>query len=153
MNRILSQEEKKLLETRKKGFDSFLEERMPVLRDFMQSVGFQEPHMVLLDAESFLTPLEEYLKYQKIEENDKNWILTIIGYFFGEYFVQKYDGYWYLNDDPETHTFLKYVVGGFSKLKTTMAIDTFELAKDYVNEDSGRSLKKYIDLVEEQLKK
>lgn len=152
MSRELTIEEKEILQKRKNNFNNFLEERMPVLRDFMQGIGIPEPHMVLLDAESFISPLNSYLQDQKIMIDDKNWILTVIGYFIGELFVQKYDGYWFLNEKPEASSFLKYVVGGFENIDCSLAIDPFETAKDYVEEGTGRNLEKYINEIEIQLR-
>ena len=148
ISRELSKSEKEELAIRKDRFDTFLEERMPVLTDFMTDLGFNEPHMVLINAELFISPLSDYLKNQEVEDEDRNWITTIVGYFIGEYFVQKYDGYWYLNEDPNSITFLKYVVGGFERLKSNVAVDSFGVAYDFTNEKIGRDLKECISMVE-----
>lgn len=150
--RQLTSEENKILAERKAKFDKFLNERMPVLVDFISALNIPSPHYVLLNAENFIDPLDSYLKNQTIEEEDKNWLITRIGYFLGELFVQKFGGYWFINETPDTRTFLRYVVGGFGKTNSNIAIDPFEIAKDYANELDGRSLKKYIEEIYSELR-
>ncbi|MEO1054875.1 MAG: hypothetical protein AAFX87_29850 [Bacteroidota bacterium] len=145
MNNDLSDAIKASLEKRKAGFESFLSERMPILTEFMTDLGYEEPHMVLLDAEQFVDSLDQYLSLQQIEEGDRNWLLTIMGYFIGEWAVQRFDGYWLLNEQRDSRTFLKYVVGGFNRGKENAVVDPFEVAKDFTEEPIGRSLRKYID--------
>ena len=51
--------------------DAFLNERMLVLTDFMEDLGYEEPHLVLLQAERFIPSLSDYLKDQIIDKEDK----------------------------------------------------------------------------------
>jgi hypothetical protein len=139
--RNLSDQEEKELARRKAGFDAFLQERMPVLVDFMQALELQNAADVLQDAEKFVSPLDVYLKDQTITDDDRIWILTRLGYFIGELLVQKLNGCWLLNENPDSRTFMRYVVGQFSKIKNTQAmIDPFFVADTYLSEAPGRSL-------------
>ncbi|APU09436.1 hypothetical protein A5M85_03805 [Cellulophaga lytica] len=135
MSNKLNEEEINLIQKRREGLDDFLKERMPILKEFMEDLGYDEPHLVLLEAQRFIPSLSDYLKNQKIEDEDKNWITSILGYFIGEVFVQKYNGSWFLNEDANSHTFGKYLVGGFLGFDNA-SIDSFKVAIDYVNQNS-----------------
>lgn len=49
------------LAERKARFDSFLEERMPALVDFVRALGFQEPHRVLNEPHLFIAGVESWI--------------------------------------------------------------------------------------------
>ncbi|MBE7158008.1 MAG: hypothetical protein INR62_06175 [Rhodospirillales bacterium] len=36
--------------------------------------------------------------FAPVDENGRGWLLTRIAYFVGGFFVQKHQGYWYVND-------------------------------------------------------
>jgi hypothetical protein len=147
-------EERALLEHRRHRFEGFLEERMPVLKDFMERLQLPNPAMVLLEADRYLPPLDQWMKTQDVPAEDRVWIITRIGYFVGEWLVQRFGGYWFLNDIPDSRYFGRYVVGRFSRIKLqnpdTM-VDPFQVAADYISEPPGRSLSKILGVVEEQL--
>jgi hypothetical protein len=152
--RQLTPDEQELLDSRKRNFEAFLEERMPVLAHFMEVLALPEPALVLVDAERYLPPLDQWLQRQTISDEHRVWLLTRVGYFVGEYFVQMLSGYWLVNEYPETRTFARYVVGGFSKISNSRAmLDPFEVADECLAEPPGRSLIRLLSEVEQELRK
>jgi hypothetical protein len=63
--------DEEIIEHRQKQFDSFLQERMPVLADFMGLLELPDPAMVLVEADRYLPPLDAWLKDQVISPSDK----------------------------------------------------------------------------------
>jgi hypothetical protein len=127
--RALTTDEEELLERRKQQFEDFLNERMPVLADFMQRLKLPDPALVLVNAKDYLNPLDEWLRDQPITQADETWLITRLGYFSGEWLVQQLGGCWLLDDIPDSRYFARYVVGQFSgaRNRNTMA-DPFEIA-------------------------
>ncbi|REJ65952.1 MAG: hypothetical protein DWQ31_16160 [Planctomycetota bacterium] len=150
--RQLSASEQSDLERRKAQFDSFLAERMPVLTDFMKCLEFSDGEMVLVEADRFLPALDEFMQNQEIDLDDRNWIMTRIGYFIGEWLVQRYGGCWFINESPESPTFLRYVVGQFAGLSNPRAVvDPFQVADVFISQPPPRSLIQATDELEAEL--
>lgn len=82
------------IEKQKERFESFRKERMPVLHDFSQKLEFQNPHEILINPQAFLEPISSWLSEQEISKEARNWIIVRVGYFLGEFFVEKHDGCW-----------------------------------------------------------
>ena len=151
-NRKLTSREKMELTVREKGFDEFLEERMPVLTEFMEALGLPNPQMVLVEAERYLPALDHWLKEQVIAPADEAWLLTRVGYFAGEYLVQRLGGCWFLNDIPDSRYFARYVVGEFTGASNPNAmVDPFGVAEDFVSQPQGRSLLQLLESVEDEV--
>lgn len=145
-------EEIQILDRRSKGFATFLDERLPVMLDFIERLGLPDAAMVLVEADKFLPALDAWLKDQTIDPADKVWILTRIGYFVGEYLVQRLRGYWFLNDVPDSQYFARYVVGRFARASNRNAmVDPFAVADAYVSELPGRSLSRLLAAVEMEI--
>ncbi len=126
---------------RKTQFDSFLEERMSVLTDFIERLELPNSPMVLVEADIFLPAISQYMESQQIDAEDRTWILTRIGYFIGEWLVQRRGGCWFLNEVPDTRYFLRYVVGKFTGLSNQNGIiDPFSIAEMFVDSPCPRSL-------------
>ncbi len=98
------------LEKRKIAFPAFLHERMPVLTSFFTDLGVANPAFVLLDAQNYIDPFDNFMKDEVVSVESRSWILTRVGYFLGEYLVQKYSGDWYLNENSQSRNYLRYVV-------------------------------------------
>ena len=147
--RELTLQESTLLEKRRAGFQAFLEERMPVLTDFVQRLALHDPALVLVDAERYLPSLDQWLKDQLVDSTDRVWLLTRLGYFIGEYLVQRHGGCWLLNEIPDSTTFGRYVVGRFVKVSNRSAMfDPFAIADDCISCPPGRSLISLLSSVE-----
>jgi hypothetical protein len=150
--RQLTPDEREFLEGRLSGFDVFLEERMPVLAEFMGMLGLPDPALVLVHAEKYLPALDQWLQRQSISDEDRTWLLTRVGYYVGEYFVQTLNGHWLVNENPETRTFARYVVGRFSKISNSNAmLDPFEVTADLLAEPPGRSLIQILTEIEQAI--
>lgn len=147
--RELTSEEKDHLNRRTERFDRFLSERMPVLADFAERLELPQKALIVADPKSFLTPIDEFMREQVVENDDRNWILVRLGYFIGEVLIQRYGGCWFLNDIPDTRFFLHYVVGRFTvAINRNIQIDPFLVADTYLNMPPGRSLFSILQEVE-----
>lgn len=150
--RDLTTDEKSLLERRQAGQNRFLDERMPVLSEFMESLGQADAALVLVDAGRFLKPLDEWLSKQEIIPEIRSWITTRLGYFSGEYLCQRLGGRWFLNEDPGSKYFARYVVGKFSKASNDgVVVDPFVVAQSLVAESQGRSIAALLSRVETEI--
>src|SRR5208282_6942055 len=96
--RELTQDERAERNRRQVTFGKFLEERMPVLADFIERLELPNPPMVLMEAEWYLPSVDAYMKSQVVPPEDRVWILTRLGYFIGELLVQRFSGCWFLNE-------------------------------------------------------
>ena len=139
-------------EKQKAGFDTFREERMPVLHDFSKKLGFKNPHEILTNPGAFLKPISDWLSKQEISEENKNWIIVRIGYFIGELFVQRHDGCWSVCDAPSSRYCGHYVVAEFSSFRNPNALFApMEAAYELANEPKGRSLSAIVNEIEDGL--
>ena len=151
--RELTQQEQVELARRKQQFELFLEERMPVLTEFIADLGLSDAAMVLVDADRFLLPLSQFLKFQEIAAADRVWIMTRLGYFTGEWLVQRFGGCWFLNEVPDSRYFLQYVVGQFTQLENSNAmLDPFQVAADLVDTPAPRDLAQLLTEMESELR-
>ena len=149
--RELTETEKTELGRRKAQFDAFLEERMPVLVDFAENLELPDAPSVLVEAKAFLSAISQYMENQRIGPDDRVWIITRVGYFVGEWFVQMHGGCWFLNETPDTRYFLRYVVGKFSSIRNQNAmIDPFLIAETFVDSNCPRSLLTLVAQVESE---
>jgi hypothetical protein len=150
--RSLTNEEEELIERRRADFEKVLHERMPVLTEFMKLLNLPNPPMVLVNADHYLASLDQWMKDQDISSNDRVWIHTRIGYYIGEYFVQRLSGHWFVNDVIDSRFFAMYVVGEFHNIQNPNAmIDPFRIANDFLSEPKGRSLSGLLSTVEKEL--
>lgn len=129
-----------LLKKRRLEFDKFHKERLPVLVEFAEDLGYSSPHLIVKEPIAFLSSLSDYLKEQEIDNETRNWLVTRVGYFLGECLIQEFQGVWYLDDNPDSLNFTNYVVGNFELPVKKQSIDTFKYAIEYVNESLGRDL-------------
>jgi hypothetical protein len=152
--RKLTPKEQAELKRGRETFDDMVNDRLEMLPEFMEFVGFAEPEWVLNHADRYLPALDEWLTDQVITEDDRYYLLQCLGYFIGEYFIQRYDGQWDLNDIPDSRFFGHVVVWGFSQLnKPGAMVEPFSVANDLTLMPPGRSLTRMISEVEEALLK
>lgn len=119
-----------------------------MLVDFMEQLDAPAPYTVLNDAESFVPTIDLFMRTQHIEEAQKNWITSVLGYFIGEWTVQKYSGCWFVNEIPDSRFFSRYVVGEFMCLSNkAVMIDPFSVATDYVDEVPPRDFRRILQEV------
>ena len=151
--RNLTVEETTLILHRKEHFDRFLEERMPVLSEFIETLGLPEPQLVLVHADRYVDGIARWISDQVILPKDRGWIITRMGYFVGEYLVQRFSGCWFVNEIPDSRFFSRYVVGEFDEISNANAmVDPFEVAEHWISHPVGRQLKSVLTTVETELR-
>ena len=149
----MKSEDAALLERRKAGFEEFYDSMLDSLVDFIEKMGIGQAHEVLKKAELFVPDLGRALERMEVcDDEDRIWLLARVGFFLGEYFAQRHDGCWYVNEIPGSRYFAQYVVGQFSRLGHPHAmIDPFQASQVYVDTPVPRDLKKLIAEVEVEL--
>lgn len=142
----MTSEQMILLEKRKVGFEAFYRELIPALVEFVGQMGVKPPHEVLKHAVQFAPHLGHALQNMAIaDEQDRVWLLTRLGYFIGEYFVQKYCGCWFVNEIQGSRYFGRYVVGRFAGLdNAALMLDPFHIAQAYIEEQMPRQLERLL---------
>jgi hypothetical protein len=151
--RELSKQEQRRRDRLRIALDQFLAERMPVLADFANRLELTDPVIIVADPEKFLQPIDEFMRYQILEPEDRVWILTRLGYFIGELLINRLGGCWFVNEIPDSRYFLRYVVGRFPSIGNANAmIDPFYVADVYLSQPPGRSLSMFLDQVTEELR-
>ena len=149
--RELTQQEKEMLNKRRSGLAQFIAEKGPVLEDFADRLGI--PPETGRDTSRALAPIEEFMRKQVVSPESRSWILTRLGYLIGDVLAQKFSGFWFLNELPDSRYFLRYVVGRFAALGGSNAmVDPFEVADAYLSEPPGRDLFQYLAEVENGLR-
>lgn len=152
--RELTEDERRKRDRRRAAFDEFLAARMPVLADFADRLGLQQPAMIVADPSAFLPAISTYLTQQAVSPEDRLWILERLGYYFGELLVQQFAGRWLIDEVPDSRYFLRYVVGGFRRLRNPAAmIDPFEVADAYLSTPPGRDMQALLDDVFRELER
>ena len=137
------------IEKQKDRFDAFRKERMPVLHDFSQKLGFHNAYEILLNPVAFLDPISSWLSEQDITDDAKNWVIVRIGYFIGELFVEKHDGCWSVCEVPDSRYYGHYVVGEFASFDNpNILLAPMEVAFALVNQPKGRSLSVVVNEIE-----
>jgi len=149
----MTAEEARLINRRKADFGKFYSELLPALVDFVEKMGITPAHEVLKQANQYVPYLERALQNMAVgDEADRVWLVTRLGFFVGEYFVQKYGGCWYVNDISGSTYCGRYVVGQFSTLNNSaLMLDPFEIAQAYVNEPMPRTLARLLEEVDSEL--
>lgn len=85
-------------EKRNVAFEEFFSLLIPTLVDFIEKIGIKPSHFVLKQAVAYTPHVDEALMNMAVvSPDDRNWLITRMGYFIGEYFAQKYGGCWYVN--------------------------------------------------------
>lgn len=145
---FMSESDKALLASRLAGFAAFRTERLPVLHQFVEAIGGGEnAYEVLNTPAKFLPLLEHSFNSLAVEEHNRVWLITRIGYFIGEYLLTAYYGCWQVDQDPQSTTFARYVVGDFSYApRPGLSVDPFDIAQRYVDGPLPRSLAREIEL-------
>ncbi len=137
----------RLLDRRAAGFAAFRSERMPVLHKLCESLGFDQPHEVLVEPKRFLPLLDRGFQHAVISEEHRIWFVTRIGYYIGEYMISLFDGCWLIDDDRSS-SFAKYVAGDFSIAGVkAKVVDPFDIAQRYATTPAPWFLRQEIETV------
>ncbi|UUZ49420.1 hypothetical protein LP420_03625 [Massilia sp. B-10] len=136
---------------RQARFALFHAELAPVLVDFIDVLGIEPPREVLTQAVQYLPYVERALQDMAIADaDDRSWLLARMMYFIGEYFAQRYNGEWFVNETPGSSLFGRCVVGKF-RLHGANMIDPFEIASAYVDLPCPRKLSDLLADIEHAL--
>lgn len=148
----LTNTETELLERRRTEFDAFFSEMMPVLADFVERMGLPHPAMVVAEPELFVDGVSDFFSNQVIADEDRVWAITRIGYFIGELLNKRLGGCWYVNTEPNSPNFSRYVVGRFSRCANKqLSIDPMAAASQFLSEPSGRDFVQLVTDIETEL--
>ena len=144
--RDLTEQEQSLLRRREEAFEQFLADRLPVLADFMDRIEVPNGARVVVEPDRFVAAIDAFLRDQTIADEDRSWIHVRVGYFIGEWLIQRFGGHWFVNRLPDTRYFGRYVVGRFSSAGNHDAmVEPFLVAEAYLSESSGRCLSRMLD--------
>jgi hypothetical protein len=142
-----------IIAKRKEGLEQFVQESYPVIIDFAERLEHPDPSTLLLDnvqMSYFLETVHLFMKEEEIDDETRLWVSVRLGYLLGEYLIQKYQGFWGVNDSTESLQYGHYVVFAVSpsNSKKIYPIDTFETANHFVLQEAPRSLVQLIDEIE-----
>ena len=143
-----------LIEQRKFELDDFYAEAISVLVEFVGQMGINPAPQVLIHAADYLPLLSTALKNVELDGDDeKIWLHARVAYFVGEYFAQRYQGSWYVNEDEGSVFYGRYVVGRFSAWNDmALMVDPFEVGRSYIGSPVPRNLQALVDSVDAELK-
>jgi hypothetical protein len=154
--RELTEAEVELRTKRRKAFRSFVGDSKPAIMEFAEFLGVENPQTAVEQPEKFLKVLEAFLKVEDIselEQKDREWLHLRLMYFIGQLLLYRYGGIWFLNENPEAKSFLRYVVGYFERgsVPKNLSVDPFSVVEDFLVEPPERSLLSTIKKVEEEM--
>ena len=133
MNCVSNENFDEFLERRKRDFDKFFAELVPVLYHFVEDSGVGNPLDVVNTPERLLDPLTKYLAKQKISEDISPWLHARLSYFIGEIFVHRYSGCWFVNESKTSRFSGRFVVGKFSRFSNqAILIDPSSVAHTFL---------------------
>lgn len=155
--RELTSQEIEIRTQRRKAFHNFVVGIKPAILEFAEFVGVENPQTAVDQPEKFLQVLEIFLKSENINAIDheaKETLHLMLMYFIGQLLLHRYGGIWFLNENPEAKSFLRYVVGYFERANVSKKIfvDIFSVAEDFLAQPPERSLISTIKEVEEEIR-
>lgn len=154
--RELTAEEVEIRTKRRKAFRSFVADIKPAVLEFAEFIGVENPQTAVEQPENFLKVLEAFLKVEdvsELEQKDKEWLHLRLMYFIGQLLLHRYGGIWFLNENLEAKSFLRYVVGYFERgaVPKNLSVDPFSVVEDFLALPPERSLILTIKEVEEEM--
>ena len=149
--RPLTDDERNLLDKRKAEFDEFLEGMTEDLADFAENLELPEPAMIIAKPSNYLSSISEFMQNQDIAHEHRASLSLDIGFFIGELLNEKLDGTWFLNEWPDTPSFLHYVVGSFEgDASRGTIVDPFEAGVMFIDMPPGRRLDLFVEDLEKK---
>lgn len=145
----LTAEEEKALRQRRELFPAVVEDIRPGIAELAASLEYVNPEQAAERPDEFLPVLEEFLTdadLSLLSPSQRLWLLTRITSFIIELLVRRHGGYLYLQSDPKSDFFLRYVIGGFTDgTDPSIIVDPAEVANHFLSEPPGRSLSRSIN--------
>ena len=152
--RQLTSDESAKLERNRAKLDPFVREGWDALVDFIDALGLPEPGMVLRVADEYLAPLDQWLSEQVVTPEDRVWLLVRVGYFIGEVLIQRHSGSWFVDEDPDSPYFARFVVGRFTSLPNPLVkIDPLAIASNLVDDPPGRNLLAAVERTDTEIRR
>lgn len=140
-------EERSLLAERRARFAPYFAESMPVLVDLCTALGLPEPWRVVNEPNRMLPAVDTWLQTQArpgtVAPEDRAWLASRLGYLIGYVLTERHGGAWMVDDDPDSRTFARFVVGDLRP--TGARVDPNRAAADYVDGLAGVSLGELVD--------
>jgi hypothetical protein len=134
----------KLRAKRQESFKNFVDGIEPALTELADFIGVENPQTAVKNPEMFLKVLDLYFKEENFRDLDLDAIKTLhlmLTYFIGQFLVFRHRGDWFLNEERDSKSFLRYVVGKFedSSIRENIYVDPFDSAQKYLEKLPGRS--------------
>ncbi len=141
-----------LIEKRKQNLDSFVNQGYDIIVDFAGMLQLEKPFEVLKDPaaiERMINVIHDLIKDELIEDEDRIWLMTGVGYTMGESLIQRYQGYWNVNENESSDQYGRFVVFATAPAGDKhYPIDILEAAKELIDTPAPRDLKKLLTEIE-----
>lgn len=134
-------------------FDGMKAEMLPVLADLTDRLGLADPPPGEPFASAHFEALDRWMASQVVGSDEQGWMLVRAAYLLGAVLVERWGGSWFVDDEVESLTFARVVVGRFARSERDVYVDPFELAAGYVAAPPGRSLGRLVEELEAELRK
>ena len=113
------------------------------------ALGAGTPEEAVDRPYTLLTPVHDLLSVEdlaSLSDDDFMWLLTHVIAFTAEYIIHEYGGNWFVDTDPDSPSFKKFVVTGFpAPAQAGSRIDVGQHVTNFFNETPrGRN---YMDLL------
>jgi hypothetical protein len=154
----LTQQELEIQTKRRKSFRPFVAGIKPALSELAEFVGVENPRAAIEKPEKFLQVLDFYFKQEDFSQLDlesRGTLHLMLAYFTGQLLLHRHGGIWFLNENPDSDSFLSYVVGYFEddSISERVLVDPFAAIEEYLQEPLGRSLFNKISEIEYEIRK
>jgi hypothetical protein len=143
----LSSEERSMIEERTRAFPGVMEEMpgdLAELADFLAVANYRLTRDGLEALAQALGALLSNGDVSSIDEEQRIWLHTRMMYLIGELLNERHGGHWFLESDPDSDFYGRYVVGGF-RHDPDRLVDPAEAANEVLNDEPRRDLLGEID--------
>ena len=127
----MTEEQRALLDRRRAAFDDVIAQLEPSLIELADHLGLEHPDAAMRRLDAILSALDlilPRLDFAALGSDELLWLHTRLLYFVGAWLVEKFEGRWLLQDDPESEFFMRFVVGGFERCSDpSLMVDPLEL--------------------------
>lgn len=151
MTRPLTEQEQEQLASRRAAFTDVMEQLGPAITELADHLGLPFPERAVDRLDEVLQELDRTLPRLDLEALSNEqlvWLNTRLLYFIGQWLVRRYSGHWFLQEDPESDFFLRYITGNFQDSPDpTIIIDPLEVAIHVLEDPSARPLSVVLNTV------
>jgi hypothetical protein len=141
--RELTPEESAQIQELETTFEEFYPALMQMAGDFAERLRLPEPHLIVEQPGRFVPAIAAALHEEALDDEDKAWLLPRLAFVIGESVAERFEnGAWYVNRDPESPSFARYIVGGDG---AENYIDPFTAAATFLDLPPGRDLRGYVE--------